>query len=38
MKASKLKYQSLLKKQFLQGQITKKEYKQELKWIRKNIS
>ena len=32
-----LKYRMVLKEQFIKEVISKKEYKKELKWIRKNI-
>jgi len=32
-----LNYRKVLKEQFSKGTITKKEYKKELKWIKKTI-
>lgn len=34
----KLNYLKILNNQYKKGKITKKEYKKEIKWIRKNIS
>lgn len=38
MKTSKLNYLIRLNKDLKENRITKKEYKKEIKWVRKNIT